>query len=151
MLSFEPNDFIELSDFALAWRWCDPHRATELPAEARRRIRPLTSTAAARVGDRASFLCDRRRDGMRRIPADGEADRVRQMLATLPIDEHARVVVSWSDDVAVVTDWPTFRAYWDEFCYPSSDDVTIWPLDERWSLCYDHYAEFRFSDHDHAI
>ena len=40
------------------------------------------------------------------------------------------VIFFWTRAVAVRTRWSIFRKYWDDFCYPSSDDVSIWPLSE---------------------
>jgi hypothetical protein len=53
------------------------------------------------------------------------------------------VLVSWHDEVAVLTDWELFVAHWDDFCYLSSDDVTVWPPSGEWILCYRHYEVFQ--------
>jgi hypothetical protein len=37
-----------------------------------------------------------------------------------------------------------FVGRWDDFCFPSSDDVTVYPADERWLLEYAHREEFVF-------
>jgi len=34
--------------------------------------------------------------------------------------------------------------YWDDFCYPGSDDVAISPEDDSWLLFYFHEEMFEF-------
>jgi hypothetical protein len=41
-------------------------------------------------------------------------------------------------DVAVLTADSVFQRYWDDFCYPSSDDVLIWPRSDAWAAVYRH-------------
>lgn len=148
MLTFARQDFVPLEQFGLMWRWTD-RRTTMLPADVLRHIRPLSPARAATLAPRAEFLCAPRRDGMRTIAARGDVEHVRLELEDLPVESRARVVVSWSEELAALTDWGTFCRYWDDFCYPGADDLTVWPEDEAWSLCYDHSEQFRFSDHDH--
>lgn len=50
-----------------------------------------------------------------------------------------------------MADWGTFVSFWDDFCYAGSDDVTILPLREHWTLCYDHDEQFRFVHHLRAV
>jgi len=50
----------------------------------------------------------------------------------------AQAFVSWREDAAIRTTWEIFTAHWDDFCYPSSDDVVVWPESERWALFYFH-------------
>jgi len=55
------------------------------------------------------------------------------------------LVVSWTREWAVLTDGALFTARWDDFCYPASDDVTVFPLDEAWALHYWHEEEFVYA------
>ena len=54
------------------------------------------------------------------------------------------VLISWDARTAAMTDWELFVAHWDDFCYPASDDVTVFPLGGEWVLCYHHYEVFQF-------
>jgi len=71
--------------------------------------------------------------------------RVTEALTALPIASEQRIVVEWDRVDVLETSWRTFRDYWDDFCYPSSDDVTICPVDGGWVLCYHHWERFSFS------
>jgi len=46
--------------------------------------------------------------------------------------------------LAIETTWSIFTEYWDAFCYPSSDDVTVVPVTGSWRLVYYHYEQFEF-------
>lgn len=73
-----------------------------------------------------------------------ESGEVSRWLRHVQPDLHTRVYVSWSLDLAVETRWDIFTEYWDDFCYPSSDDVTVVPASGTWQLSYHHYEQFDF-------
>lgn len=54
------------------------------------------------------------------------------------------VILSWDKDIALRTTWGIFTSYWDDFCYPMSDDLVVWPEDEKWVLLYHHEERFYF-------
>lgn len=57
-----------------------------------------------------------------------------------------QVTVSWERDTALRTSWEFFSAHWDDFCYPSSDDVLIVPDGGGWVLRYHHEEIFYFGN-----
>ena len=128
-----------IQEFPLAWRWTQPSH-TVLPPDVLARIRPLSSAEAARVHQSS------------RHPHSGAADscsaeeesRARIWLRRVQPELRAGVFVSWSEDLAVETSWDIFTEYWDDFCYPSSDDVTVVPVAGSWRLIYHHYEQFEF-------
>ncbi|HKV52762.1 MAG TPA: hypothetical protein VJO52_16325 [Gemmatimonadaceae bacterium] len=79
------------------------------------------------------------------VAEDDHEDEVRRLLSELPVAASAPVIVSWDADTAVITSWPVFVTYWTDFCYASSDDVTIWEPTKPWTLCYYHYEVMRFT------
>ena len=54
-------------------------------------------------------------------------------------------MVSWGPSAALETNWESFVAHWDDFCYPASDDVVIRPIDGGWTLRYHRYEVFQLS------
>ena len=56
----------------------------------------------------------------------------------------AEVILSWAPEVALRTSWAIFAKYWKEFCYPSSDDLVVFPSSGEWVLLYHHEEEFNF-------
>lgn len=104
-------------------------------------LAPLTQIAAARLALEAGTRCSERGASELRLSFGAEAksaSAVRSRLETLAIASDERVILSWSAESALVTRWDTFVQHWDAFCYPSSDDVTVWPLSGEWTLCYHH-------------
>ena len=73
---------------------------------------------------------------------------MRAWLTTRPVESVAAFLLSWDVETAVSTDWQTFVTHWDDFCYPGSDDLTVWSPEASWYLCYDHEEVFRFGRPD---
>ena len=69
---------------------------------------------------------------------------VRDWLEHRWTDPHAVAVVSWDPRTAVAVPWGLFARRWDDFCYPSSDDVTIAIATGEWILEYAHYEQMRW-------
>lgn len=151
MIQLATEDFVPLAHFGRARRFADP-AFNVLPPETLADLRPLTPSRAAALHPSLTRACATLHLGVSEASISFRADgtdegsdaRTRGDLAALPIDDGERVIVSWDATDAAETSWKTFRTYWDDFCYPSSDDVTISPLDERWLLCYHHEGRFAF-------
>jgi hypothetical protein len=101
---------------------------------------------AAEIAPEATELCIGGDTAIVRL-ARGDPAPVRAWLTTLPVEPGASILLSWDVETAVATDWQTFLAYWDDFCYAGSDDVTVWSPGAPWYLCYDHEEVFRFGRH----
>jgi hypothetical protein len=127
-----------IQEFPLAWRWTQRSHSV-LPAEVLAGIRPLSASEAAGVSTAApaesATVVSR--------SASDSVD-VRHWLRSVQPDSQARVYISWNRDWAVETSWHIFTEYWDDFCYPSSDDVTVVPTGGTWQLVYHHYEQFEF-------
>jgi len=141
-----PGDFAPLDEFPLLGRWT---RRTHdlLPSDVLATIRPLVPAVAAALAPEAVSRCEPQAVSDREVTISAEWDApepVRDRLAALPILPDERVILSWSDDVAVETRWKTFVRYWDAFCYPSTDDVTVWSLGGDWTVCYRHFQVIQF-------
>jgi hypothetical protein len=126
-------------EFPLAWRWTQPSHAV-LPAEVLAQIHPLSAAEAALIDRRAS---------RQRAPVVScstvKSELVTAWLRSVQPDLNARIYAAWSDQLAVATRWEVFTEYWDEFCYPSSDDVVVTPVSGTWHLVYHHFEQFDFS------
>jgi hypothetical protein len=73
----------------------------------------------------------------------GDVERTTQWLASLATPAE-RVILVWSPSTALLMSWDVFVTYWNDFCYPSSDDVDVFvecgPLFLRWH----HFEEFEY-------
>jgi hypothetical protein len=150
MIEFAPADFASLDAFALGWRFT-PDRAGDLSPATLARIRPLTVDRAASFAKVARDMCEEAAQFGVTFRSDDSPGTVREQLAALPAAPAVGVLISWNARTAAVTDWALFLTHWDDFCYPSSDDVTIWPFDGAWTLCYRHYEIFQFQAAPRAI
>jgi hypothetical protein len=143
-MTLNESDFTSLEQFPLRWRFTDPRRSA-IPPEALKRIRPLTASRANECAAAARVRGSEERTFGVTFRSDDRPDDVRSRLRGLPPAPGEEILVSWNSNTAVTSTWDVFVAYWDDFCYPSSDDVTVWPVDEGWTLCYRHYEIFQFT------
>ena len=122
--------------FPLAWRWIGETHSI-LPADVMARILPVDSPTL-RVADPLF--------GSPEVIATEslEPDAVRLWLTKRRISPESCVYVRWNVELAIQTEWSIFCEYWDDFCYPSSDDVEIWPVAPGWLLQYRHWEVFEF-------
>ena len=134
-------DFRSMAEFPVAWRWTSETHDL-LPSATLADIHPLTEAAAGRIAREAVSRCTEGVNGefTERFSTEGvDPDHVRARLGALGISDGTRVLVSWHAAIAVETSWQTFRHYWDAFCYPAADDVTVWAAGSGWSVCYRHF------------
>jgi hypothetical protein len=151
-----------LRDFPLAWRWTDP-RWNVLPSWAIRRVHPVDPATAKQgwprvaiasesllrqagliTSERDRSLMDLRPESVARIDAKGDASTVGGRLAGLGLCRETSLTVTWKPDVAVTVAADVFCEFWDDFCYPASDDVVVLPTSDAWVLMYYHEQEFLF-------
>ena len=154
MIELNEDDFRPLEEFPLAWRWNDARRRI-LPVDVFSNIRPLTPDKAKEIynqfGQRSQryegFLPSSFRLVNKINTSIIDAGVVRHWLEAHIQDQEQVVVLSWGATSAVATTANIFCHFWDDFCYPASDDVTILPLSEVWILVYFHEEVFSFGEH----
>ncbi|WP_347332926.1 hypothetical protein [Marinimicrobium locisalis] len=138
---------VEIEKFPLRWRWTD-EKYCLLPEHELRKIRPLSESAAAKAWETSIRLVDAESDfspsaelftDIEFISAE-DSNLVRQWLQSKIPD--GEIIASWQPEWAVITESELFIKYWDEFCYPSSDDVSIWSKSEKWVVHYHHHEKF---------
>ena len=139
---------MRIEDHKLAWRWTDPAYAV-LPGEVLAQMHPATQAEANASHVRSlSFLGT---DGLNatlqptvifteELSPEAGANWLRQQH---PYPDEP-VWLSWEPSCALRTTWGIFLSYWPEFCYPSSDDLIVFPESEAWALLFHHEQEFHF-------
>jgi hypothetical protein len=149
MIKLEETDFRPIDSFPLKWRWTDP-RWNKLPDHALNSIQPLSETKARELCQHTltfsnqSGLVESQFENIARIDTSDDSDEIRRWLLARSSDLNRTVVVSWDNKLAALVGWEVFCEYWDDFCYPSSDDVVIFPLSGDWMLFYSHDEYFMF-------
>lgn len=154
------SDFRPLDTFRLRWRWTDSRWAL-LPTRDLAEIHPLIESKAMELWDRVFPASEEllrlglglsptarhlRLDSYRRIQAaEPDPIEVSRGLKSLEPANELSALISWHPAEAVVVDWYVFVDYWNSFCYPASDDVTIMPLNETWIMEWHHDEYFLFA------
>lgn len=140
-------DFRDLDDFPLKFRWTD-EKWNVLPAEALESIWPYSDIKARSILEVSQKFGDAKglfRSSFTRVEefdATRDSKEVTKWLGKFISTDPLRVVVSWDHHHAVLVAWDVFCHYWDDFCYPASDDVAIFPTDVKWMLFYFHDEHF---------
>jgi len=153
MIDIEESDFRSVDSFPLKWRWTDS-RWNKLSDEALNSIRPLSESKSRELCQYSlrfsnqSGLIESLFENISWIAASEDSLEIRQWLLDRSSDLNQMVVVSWDNELAALVSWKVFCECWDDFCYPSSDDVAIFPLYGEWILFYSHdecfiYGEMR--------
>jgi hypothetical protein len=150
MIELAPSDFVSLDTFPLGWRFA-PERVGSISSTTLARIRALSADRAAAFAHGARERCEEAARFAVTFRSDESPGVVRAQLQALPPHPATGILISWDARTAVASDWEVFVAHWDDFCYPSSDDVTMWPLDDGWTLCYRHYEIFQFDSRLRAV
>lgn len=139
-----------LEDFSLKWRWTDPKYCL-IPADDLNQILPLTTDSAKLIwSESLDFTSDARDDAApneRFFKNIESIENTNQDIVTKWLRKRiaiTEIIVSWQPDTAVITNSDIFLRYWEEFCYPGSDDISIWPEDKSWVLNYWHEEMFFF-------
>jgi len=142
MIVLDDADFTTMDAFPLRARFLAWHRGAEL-TDLAPRLRPLRSGAATAL-TRAAEARLRTATPAVTFRSDDAPFIVSERLRELPIAEATPIVVWWSSESALATEWNVFRERWGDFCYPAASDVCIWPADGAWILCYRRYEVFQF-------
>ena len=140
---------MDIRDFPLAWRWTQTSHAV-LPDHVLAQMRPIEAADAIGLYQQSRAFADQ--EGL-----DDDAYVVNenlsknlskqagcQWLREQQPDLSTAVVVLWDSATALRTTWEIFTAYWDNFCYPSSDHVLVWPASGSWVFFFHHGEVFQF-------
>ncbi|MBI1176199.1 hypothetical protein GC207_02030 [bacterium] len=132
-----------IQEFPLAWRWTDARYAV-FPPDVLAQLCPCSLEEASRLFELAVALSRSEDPAAQRFNAEGAPEQVSAWLQARQPRLQEEVFVCWSADTALRLPWTTFVQRWDDFCYPSSDDVTVFPQHGNWMLLYHHWEEFEF-------
>jgi hypothetical protein len=127
----------------LAWRWTQASHNV-LPPEVMAQIvpvphAPMPSGITARGElDPSSF------SEIQIASANIPCEEGTKWLHRLPVALSELVTVEWAPSTVIQTTWEIFTRFWDDFCYPVSDDVEIFPQSGEWLLLYHHWEVFEW-------
>lgn len=134
---------MSIDEFPLAWRWTQPSHAV-LPAEVLASILPMQSQETEILYLRGEKLRSCNPPVTHAHHAAENEDATRAWLKALPLPPDARVSVVWDRTTGISVPWHAFLTYWDDFCYPSSDDLFVFPEAGNAVLASNHNEVFEF-------
>ena len=150
------DDFQPMESFDLRWKW-GSDRCAITPDELAQ-IRPFSKSCAAKIWERSMQFVEEKHTGNSFRPSrdlfphivdlnleNQEVEEVQGWLFAQVERETEPLIVCWDSNHAVLTSWPIFVFYWDDFCYALADDVSIWPISESWLLHFWHEEVFYFA------
>lgn len=145
-LELNTKEIIPFEDFALSWRWKDTH-SPDISAEEKAQIKVLSEGQSKSINKAIDYF--ERESNL--LPAfeptdwmiassesDSHVERFRNELQQLTQEFNENVFISWNRSTVVYTTKEIFIKFWDDFCYPSSDDVTVISELTNWVLLYNH-------------
>jgi len=155
-VTLQQSDFTDLASFQLAGRWTqEPHPS--FSHDELKLIQPIAPKTAERLYRRLEKAV------LSRVEMPGQnffsCGALSLDVATLDrkavtdwIDERlpkglGKIILSWissGPDVAAVVERSLFINRWDDFCYPSSDDIDIWTPSLSCVLRYSRDEVFSF-------
>jgi hypothetical protein len=132
----------------LAWRWTDSRYAV-LPEHVLTELHPIAEAEAQTLYDLSLSYFDKDSLSPKFISNVVSTKHLSlkegsQWLAQQRSTSENEVVLSWAPAVALRTSWAVFVEYWQEFCYPATDDLFVFPSATDWVLRYQHEEEFHF-------
>ncbi len=128
-------DYTDINEFELVWRWNQKSHCL-MPHKDLKTIKPISEKSAKML-----YL----------LNPKFSAEILELECKETPIDflnknlTNEIVYVFWGPRTAVETTTETLLKYFSDFCYPSSDDVDIWPASKSWLLQYHHCEVLTFA------
>jgi hypothetical protein len=131
---------MNLEDFPLAWSWTQSSHA-KLPDNILCELHPYDIESAQLL---AASRLTHFPAGATRHNSSVADEPVKDWLKQLAISSQ-RVTILWDQNTALNLPWSVFCDYWDDFCYPSSDDADLFLESGQLFLRWNHYEVF---EHD---
>ncbi|MBC5775276.1 hypothetical protein H8S95_14450 [Pontibacter sp. KCTC 32443] len=145
-IEIDNKEVIPLRDFKLTWRWEKTHNP-EITETEKVQIEPVSEAESKRLNKIIDFFEKEDNLNMSFIPTDWisassenneKIEQFRSKLTSIIEQWDERVIVTWDRTTTLRTSKEIFLKYWDDFCYPSSDDVTIISEKTNWVMFYNH-------------
>lgn len=128
---------MKLEDFPLAWRWAKPS-CSHFSESLLKGLKPLDVNEAQKLA--ASIPVNFPLDATRH-DASVDAKLTRRWLKELNVESNW-VTISWDRETALTLRWTKFCDYWDDFCYPSSDDADLFLENGLHFMRWNHFEVF---------
>lgn len=142
-------DIISLEKFPLKWRWTD-ERYRKFSETVLSRINPLTTEKASELYDFQSRFSPFENFQYEKVTDENyirtnffDSPAITGWLKNKIGEEENFIFLCWNRNWAVRTTARVFCDYWEDFCYPASDDIVITAEKVNWIIVY-HHEEYLF-------
>jgi len=151
-IELDTNEIISFEDFELNWRWDDIHNP-DISNEDKGQIIPLSIQESKRINKIIDYFelesnLYKSFEPTDWIRASSETldsiEKFSNDFKKLTQDYNENLFISWNRTTCIYTTKEIFIKYWDDFCYPSSDDITIISELTNWVYFYNHIEVGRF-------
>ena len=151
-IEIDSDEIMPFEEFELNWRWDDVHNPN-ISLEDKGQIKPLSIVESKRINkvidyfESESNLCKtfEPTDWFR---ASSEAKKSIEKFSNdfqkLTEGYNENLFISWNRSTCIYTTKEIFMKYWSDFCYPSSDNITIISELTNWVYFYNHIEVGQF-------
>jgi len=151
-IEINTEEIIPFDDFELSWRWDNVHNPV-ISLEEKGQIKPLSVQESKRINKVIDYFESEsnlqntfeptdwiRASSETKVSIDKFANEFQQ----LTHDFNENLFISWNRSTCIYTTKEIFIKFWSDFCYPSSDDITIISELTNWVYFYNHIEVGRF-------
>lgn len=151
-IEVDTSEIISFEDFDLNWRW-DHNHNPYISAEDKEQFKPLSIQESKRINKIIDYFelesnLYKSFETTDWIRASSETlDSIKKFsndFKELTQDYNENLFISWNRTTCIYTTKDIFIKYWDDFCYPVSDDITIISELTNWVYFYNHIEVGRF-------
>lgn len=151
-IEYNKNEVINFEDFELNWRWDEIHNP-EITNEEKTQILSFSIFESKRINKVIDYFEFEPNLHELFTPTDWfrvscKTEKSKQNFTTefkqLTSDFEENIFVSWNHSTCVYTTRDIFLRYWDDFCYPSSDNLTIISEKTNWIFFFNHIEVGKF-------
>ncbi|MEM1326728.1 MAG: hypothetical protein AAGI23_12275 [Bacteroidota bacterium] len=146
IIQVDNKEIIPLKEFELSWRWKRTHNP-DISSSELEQIMPVSEIESRRLNKVIDYF--EYEENLRKsysqsdwMSANSETDthvkRFQEELFSRLGDSEEYVIITWDRTTTLQTTKALFVKYWYDFCYPSSDDVTVISDNTRWVLFFRH-------------
>ena len=144
-IEFDTKEIIPFENFKLNWRWDSVH--STISTEEKKQIKPFSEIESKRINKIIDYFESETNlrksfESSNWFSANSDTELAREKftdnIRRLTQNYNERLFVSWNRTTCVYTNKEIFIKYWGDFCYPSSDDITIISEFTNWVYFYNH-------------
>jgi hypothetical protein len=151
-IELNTNEIIPFANFKLCWRWDNVH-SPSISNEEKGQITPLSEVESKRINKIIDYFESESNLHNTFEPTDwirassetnNSIEKFSNDFQQLTQNYSEHIFISWNRSTCIYTTKEIFIKFWDDFCYPGSDDITIISELTNWVYFYNHIEVGRF-------